>query len=256
MILSQILIKIKTTDMKLKVSFDWDLTLEKNDIMEFAMALKVMNEDCELWIVTSRRKFGDNLAVFNAANKLSIPNERIVFTEHLFKSGSLKQHSIDIHFDDSYLEIKDIVKSNIPVCVINVNSPIGLQKQFRDASNKINFIRLNMLVFDNGYVIERKENMSPWKVCKIHAFVSRDFLWLLFRYNKLCGAKYIYFSENIDKYKFVSSGYMNSKWVSDSIMPFANEFVNKITGKSISIQSMKWISNIEEFNEVIKWLEG
>lgn len=113
-----------------RISFDFDGTLERKNVFEMAKYLK--DKGFELWIVTSRctekeyRKldlFYNNHDVFDMADKLQIPNERIVFTN--LKSKSTFFNSTDkeflIHLDDDPYELLDIMDIKKNIEVINVD---------------------------------------------------------------------------------------------------------------------------------------
>ena len=55
----------------------------------------------------------------------------------------------------------------------------------------------------------QKENMFPWKVFTVHQTLTHDDIWITFRFHRLCGAKYNYFSQNKDKIVPVRSDYSN-----------------------------------------------
>lgn len=99
-------------DMK-KVSFDFDSTLSREDVQDFAQELSYRGFD--VWIVTSRaRKIGNmdwNADLFYVANRLRIPNDKIVFTEGNMKADFFKENNDFIfHLDDDSVELNFINK--------------------------------------------------------------------------------------------------------------------------------------------------
>ena len=51
--------------------------------------------------------------------------------------------------------------------------------------------------------------MFPWKVFSEHQTTIHDDIWITFRFHRLCGAKYKYFSENRNKIVPVKSSPSN-----------------------------------------------
>jgi hypothetical protein len=108
----------------IKVSFDFDGTLEYKPVQSYAKEL--IDRGIEVWVVTSR--FGDELLYqkfFNTttgikitnndlhkiANDLGIPNERIHFTNMEDKWVWLKDKEFLWHLDDDWIENKGILKN-------------------------------------------------------------------------------------------------------------------------------------------------
>jgi hypothetical protein len=116
---------------KLNVSFDFDSTLDRLDVQEFAIELK--NKGIITWIITSRqsteialekghhwvKKQNDKL--FEIAEKCGIPKERIIFTEHVSKSEFIKDKNFLFHLDDDIEELLDIKYLKDECAPVNVN---------------------------------------------------------------------------------------------------------------------------------------
>jgi hypothetical protein len=106
----------------MKVSFDFDHTLSRKDVQEFAKQL--VNEGHEVWIVTSRfsdeaakeKKWhwieGQNQKLFDVAQECGIKKENIQFTCMESKSYFLKGKDFIFHLDDDDIELMDIFESN------------------------------------------------------------------------------------------------------------------------------------------------
>jgi hypothetical protein len=104
-----------------KVSFDFDSTLSRDDVQEFASDLIDLGFD--VWVVTSR--FNDKTAdeknwwwvkknnkeLYDICEKLNIPKENIIFTEMVDKIEFLKDKGFLFHLDDDELEIEFIEES-------------------------------------------------------------------------------------------------------------------------------------------------
>ena len=89
----------------LKVSFDFDNTLSRPEIQTLCKTMPVKK-----YIVTSRSKKTVNDDLYEVADAMKIPRNRIVFTEHEFKADFLK--GIHFHFDDDPVEIEMIMSAN------------------------------------------------------------------------------------------------------------------------------------------------
>jgi hypothetical protein len=104
-----------------KISFDFDSTLSRTDVQEFAKSL--ISEGFDVWIVTSR--FDDNTAeeknwwwikknnkeLYDIAESCGIKKENIIFTQMIDKIEFLKDKGFLFHLDDDELEIEFIKES-------------------------------------------------------------------------------------------------------------------------------------------------
>jgi len=105
----------------MKVSFDFDSTLSRKDVQEFAKEL--VNDGYEVWIVTSRfddesamKKNwhwikGQNQKLFDVAEDCGIRLENIHFTCMESKSIFLKDKGFIFHLDDDDIELMDILET-------------------------------------------------------------------------------------------------------------------------------------------------
>lgn len=115
----------------MKISFDFDSTLSRKDVQSFVKDLIV--EGHEVWIVTSRCSTAPALAkghwwvekqnqgLYDVADEVGIPRERIVFTEHVEKIEYLEGKGFVVHVDDDPDELWAIVRSGDPCAVVNVD---------------------------------------------------------------------------------------------------------------------------------------
>lgn len=115
----------------MRVSFDYDATLSRKDVQEFAK--KLVSRGIEVWIVTSR--FDDETAkekawwwikdqnnnLFEVADECGIRRENIKFTNMESKSIFLKDKSFTFHLDDDYIELLDILESGDKCLPVNVD---------------------------------------------------------------------------------------------------------------------------------------
>ena len=114
---------------KFKISFDFDSTLSRKDIQKYAKQL--IEEGHDIWIVTSRCATEPALAkgwhwvekqnqeLYDVAEEVGIPREKIVFTEHVDKIEYLQGKGFLFHIDDDVDELVEIVKSGDPCRVVN-----------------------------------------------------------------------------------------------------------------------------------------
>lgn len=125
--------------MKKKISFDFDSTLERKIIQEYAKEL-LLRDDIEVWIVTTRwnddekyKRFfhtTTNVEVTNrdlweVAKELGIPKERVHFTNMWDKWHFFATHDNFIwHLDDDFTEIREIrnnTKTEAVECYLDPN---------------------------------------------------------------------------------------------------------------------------------------
>jgi hypothetical protein len=113
-----------------KLSFDYDGTLCRKDVQEYAISL--VNKGYDVWIVTSRMNTENALAkgfhwvkrqneeLYKVAEKCGIPIENIYFTEHIDKIVFLKDKQFIFHIDDSVDELMYILESGDSCKPVNV----------------------------------------------------------------------------------------------------------------------------------------
>ena len=89
------------------LSFDFDGTLSRKDVQTFAKSLSDLGFN--IWIVTSRLKESWNSDLYEVAQELYIPLERIVFTNMEFKYNFfIFNPNYLFHLDDDWIELKEI----------------------------------------------------------------------------------------------------------------------------------------------------
>lgn len=105
------------------VSFDFDETLDRRDVQEFAMDIK--NKGHEIYICTSRysdtdapkawfpqyksaKVTGFNDDLYRVADLLEIPKSNIIFTNMVDKVRLLEGRNIRWHLDNDDLEIMQL----------------------------------------------------------------------------------------------------------------------------------------------------
>ena len=115
----------------MKVSFDFDSTLSRNDVQRFAKEL--INDGIEVWIVTSRctteyaTEKGwhwvdeQNCKLFRVADNVGIKREHINFCNFTNKIEFIKGKDFIFHLDDDSDELIAIFESKDSCQPINVN---------------------------------------------------------------------------------------------------------------------------------------
>ena len=112
---------------KPKVSFDFDSTLSRKDVQEYAKEL--IQRGFEVIITTSRsvsdlsnytikgiRSENMNEDLYKVADDVGIPRYNIFFTEMEDKVEHLNENEIIFHLDDDVYEINDL-----PICGVHLN---------------------------------------------------------------------------------------------------------------------------------------
>lgn len=114
----------------MKVSFDFDGTLARRDVQNYAKEL--VNRGLEVWIVTSRfstesaLKKGwhwiekQNQELYEVAEKCGIKKENIKFTDQVDKIVFLKGKNFKFHLDDDEIELMLIFESDEKCIPLNV----------------------------------------------------------------------------------------------------------------------------------------
>lgn len=110
--------------MKPQVSFDFDNTLSRKDVQDYAKSL--INKGFEVWILTSRYKKCNDYPwykpslhenchqdIFNVMEELNLPEERLIFTNMQDKADTILAFdwfNPVWHLDDDYIELNIIHK--------------------------------------------------------------------------------------------------------------------------------------------------
>jgi len=116
-----------------KVSLDFDSTLSREDVQEFAKELSLIGH--EVWITTSRQDTENALArghhwverqneqLYEVASKCWIKRDHIKFTEFVDKIEFLEGKKFLFHLDDDVEELVLIAESNDDCVPVDVNLP-------------------------------------------------------------------------------------------------------------------------------------
>ena len=117
----------------MKVSFDFDSTLDRKDVQSFAKELVI--DGHEVWIVTTRvsdemannypidfknRVLKANRKLFRVADNIGIKRNNIIFTGFVNKIEFIKGNNFIFHLDDDPDELMKIFNNPDPCKPINV----------------------------------------------------------------------------------------------------------------------------------------
>lgn len=118
----------------MKVSFDFDETLDREDVQEYAT--KLISEVFDVYVVTARvddvkaDEKGwwwikqNNLDLYKVTDKLGIKRENIIFMEYADKYVYLENKDFIFHLDDSELELRMINENKlkcVPIYMYDIN---------------------------------------------------------------------------------------------------------------------------------------
>lgn len=165
--------------MKRKVSFDFDSTLERADVQEFAKEL--ISEGIEVWICTSRigkpresMHRSNNLDLFKVAKDLKIPKTRIIFTNKDDKYSYLHEDFL-FHLDDDYYEL-DLIHRKTNVRAISCYGNNNWKNKCRYAlDDKIDFGRYEGMTVSEVFNEVKDYKYILW-MHSIGVIISEDIL--------------------------------------------------------------------------------
>jgi hypothetical protein len=101
--------------MKKIVTFDFDKTLSRKDVQDYARSL--LSKGIDIWVLTSRyddlhiHKYlhkGTNDDIYSVVDELCIPRDKIRFTCMRYKFEYLEGTNVILHLDDDYIELNMI----------------------------------------------------------------------------------------------------------------------------------------------------
>ena len=113
----------------MRISFDFDGTLwdefggvpnpQKEEIIKICKNYIMMLHD--VYIITKRwgpefKNEGlknEHLIVYQVADMIGIPREKVIFTNRMFKADKIKEMLIETHFENSEVEVKMVEKLGI-----------------------------------------------------------------------------------------------------------------------------------------------
>lgn len=111
----------------MKVSFDFDGTLQRADVQEYAK--KLIDKGVEVWVVTTRwdenhkHKYANNPTIddlWEVVDKLGIPKHHVRFTNMEWKYIYLDNTSFAWHLDDNDAELHKAHSYNCTVPMVYV----------------------------------------------------------------------------------------------------------------------------------------
>lgn len=127
----------------MKVSFDFDNTLDRESVQKYAAEL--ISKGIDVWITTSRiadrendwaKDWNDDL--YEVANTLGIPREKIRFTDMIDKYKYFENSDFIWHLDDDWIENRLILKHTKTMAICHVGSGNWINKCERLIEKKLN----------------------------------------------------------------------------------------------------------------------
>jgi uncharacterized HAD superfamily protein len=104
----------------MRISFDFDKTLEKSWIQDLAKTF-IKNDD-NVFVITSRSPKIPNIDLFNVCEKLGIKKSQIFFVDIFPKLDEIIRLQIDIHFEDDFLEFLELKKQGVNCVLIDTTN--------------------------------------------------------------------------------------------------------------------------------------
>jgi hypothetical protein len=110
----------------IKVAFDFDDTLDQDEVQEYAKSL--IERGIDVWICTARldNHHGNpnwNIDLFETAMSLRIPFGNIIMTNLSLKSAHLNKKGFTWLLDDMQSNIEDLMTSDcIPILYVHYNN--------------------------------------------------------------------------------------------------------------------------------------
>ncbi len=123
---------------KLSISFDFDGTLQKPHVQEFAKLLLAL--DIDVWVVTTRYDSlhdsgvwtdPDSSDLWEIIDEVGIPHRNVIFTNMKWKAEFLKDTKVIWHLDDNWKEFVQFRKHKLKTFGIQVNSGLWRSKCLR-----------------------------------------------------------------------------------------------------------------------------
>ena len=104
-----------------KVSFDFDGTLDKKHIQQFATEL--INSGVDIYVNTTRFAKFDNSDLFEVVNSLGLSYDKVNFTNHIWKAEFFEENNLEFewHLDDNYEAFFHLRSLTYKTKVIQVN---------------------------------------------------------------------------------------------------------------------------------------
>jgi len=130
----------------MKVSLDFDGTLSRHTVQEYAKELLLKNVD--VWVCTSRAKnpkikkggiiLNPNEDLYKVTDFLGIHRDKIIFTESKLKvdTWEFQKESFIFHLDDDSVEIKEMINESMDYPNF-ITTPILFDKNFKQKCESI-----------------------------------------------------------------------------------------------------------------------
>lgn len=124
----------------MKVSFDFDGTLDREDVQSFAKSL--IEKGYEVWIITARPDIfvgadgmtvqPDNKDLYDVAKSLGIQPQHVMFMCYELKETFIRGNGFSFHLDDDDIELAVITRDTDECVAVDVK-----QSNWRSVCEKI-----------------------------------------------------------------------------------------------------------------------
>jgi hypothetical protein len=117
---------------KIKASFDFDSTLDREDVQ--GLAKELIADGIEVWITTSRKDvytdpftvdgvkvYPTNEDLFKVADEVGIPHDQVIFTCLDDKVDFIEGKEFAFHLDDDDIELGLLLRSTDPCVPLHVD---------------------------------------------------------------------------------------------------------------------------------------
>ena len=105
----------------MKIGIDFDGTLEFPKMQEIVKKLKYNGHDLYLityryddenLIIQNMHNLYNNNYLYELCNKVGIERKNIIFTNYKMKHSFITKYNIELHYDDDFLMVKDIINNS------------------------------------------------------------------------------------------------------------------------------------------------
>jgi hypothetical protein len=116
----------------MKVSFDFDGTLTEEVIRNTARIFIIAGHD--VWIITARDAGKNhNTDLYKMCEKIGLEEEKVIFTNGLYKVDEYIKGNFDLHYDDEWAEVLEINKAGGTAILINPDfEEIYMEMQYNE----------------------------------------------------------------------------------------------------------------------------
>ena len=117
------------------ISFDFDGTLSRSDVQDFAIEMKKAGH--RTMIITNRHEDSDNKFVYEVAKKVGIKDHHVWFCNMIGKHRFIRPGmKIDIHLDDDWIDCELVEQECGVPCVKMFGNPNWKEEVYKILNHK------------------------------------------------------------------------------------------------------------------------